>query len=293
MTTTLPTMSQQPKPMFLALMRAEFTRAKAIKKRYWMGEIFATVLSVLGALIPIPVVSIATSIAGAAAKALAKYWLSQAKSGFRRAERARRWDFEHLTLGWPLPSHEVEDLLLEFPSETQAKAKDLKDLVDNDYYSTKGPANTHRLFSNLTESAFWTEHLFATMSKRRYSQFLLAALSLIVTLVGAYLAVSVNSAATFFKVIAAGTTFFVSIDIYGEYSSFARGAKQARDIRQALLAECKASSINHNECLRLFVEYNCMLMEMPLVPDEVYEESKTKLDEAWKRIENSLVTPPA
>lgn len=283
------TSTNQQEQQLHALATVEYSKAKLIKKQYWFIEVVALSLSVFGGLLHFPAISIVTSIAGAVAKAFSKHWLSQAKSAFRRAERARRWHFERLTLGWPLPPQEVEDLLLEFSSETRAKANELRQQIDDDYYSRKGPPGTRRLFLNLAESAYWTERMFEAMAKRRQKAFRWAIVALIFTFAGAYLGISSNSAATFFKIVAAGTAFLVSVDIYGEQSSFARGAKYARDLRLALLSQ-KISSANHHDCLRLFVEYNCMLVEMPLVPDEVRDKCRTELEESWRRIEESLET---
>jgi hypothetical protein len=255
----------------------------------WL-ESLASVLSVVGALLPVVEFSVLVGIGAVGSKLIAKLVLSSAKKYFRLGERMRRYDFYERSLGWvPPPADRADMALAQDSAALDALASELAPR-EGDYYAHSGTPSTERLFSNLAESMFWTERLMATMSNRRWWQLSLAVGAIILTLIGIALAHSSTGGPILVKGVGTVVALLVAVDVLGEASSFGRGERDARALLSALVAEMRSPAPKRDEGVRLLTEYNCLLADLPMIPDEVYSSQQSRLTKAWLAFESSL--PP-
>ncbi len=274
-------------PSLLAHSRAAFSEAKARRRWHWRLEVIASALALLAAFIPSGTVAAVTALASLGAKLIARHKGTQARALFRRAERARRYDFEERTLGWPVPGRVHADLLLAFPAEVEELARELAK-KDDDYFAEKGDPSPSRFVWNLAESIFCQEKLTEAMATRRARQFALAAAAVLVTLCGLVLvqpsglleqAQAKVTALIGLKVLGAFVSFLVALDVYGELSAFRRGSRESRDLLAAL--ERSLAPPDREEGLRILIEHNCLLADLPMVPDEMHKKLGARLDKLW------------
>lgn len=274
-------------PSLLAHSRAAFSSAKSRREWHWRLEGVASGLALVAAFIPSGTVAAATALGALGAKLLARQKAAQARTLFRQAERARRYDFEHRTLGWPVPGRVHADLLLAFPAEVETLARALA-AKDRDYFAVKGGPSPARFVWNLAESVFWTEKLADAMVGRRARQLTIAVAAIAVTMCGLVLVhpggllgpAQAEVAAIFgLKVLGTLVSFLVALDVYGELSAFRRGARESRDLGTAL--ERSLDPPDRDEALRILIEYNCLLADLPMVPDEVHRANHHRLNKLW------------
>ncbi|NJM09942.1 MAG: hypothetical protein HC883_03365 [Bdellovibrionaceae bacterium] len=239
----------------------------------------ASIFSVIAAFMPWWQGAVIFVISGVTLKVFAKALSSEARGFFRRAERLRRYDFEERTLGWPLPPRERADLRIS-NSEIAALAKKWADR-ETGYYSNEGPPSDARLYSNLAESIFWSERLMGKMATRRWKQVLLALGATVVTLLATIILQNEAAAGPVIKILAVAVSLLVTLDVFGEARSFQRGERELAQIIAALTADGQNNIINRNEILRILIEYNCLLAELPMIPDEVYTREIPDLNQAW------------
>ncbi len=277
----------RPDPSLLAHSRAAFTVAKARRRWHWRLEVIASGLALLAAFIPYGTVAAASALLSVGAKLIARQRASQARALFRQAERARRYDFEQRTLGWPVPGRVHADSLLAFPDEVEELARELAK-KDDDYFEEKGGPTPVRFVWNLAESIFWTEKLTDAMAGRRARQLTLAIAAIAVTLCGLILvepsgllqqAQVTVTAIVGLKVLGAFVSFMVALDVFGELSAFRRGSRECRDLGAAL--ERWLDPPDREEGLRILIEYNCLLADLPMVPDEIHQKYHARLNKLW------------
>ncbi len=273
----------------LSLSRALLTAAKKTKKAYWQTEILAAVLAVGGAFLPMPALAIIASVLSITAKAIGKFAiLSDSKKLFRLGERARRYDFYERTLGWPVPPADRADMVITQSSTAIRAAAAKLAASETDYYSHKGAPSTERLLCNLGESMFWTERLMGEMAKVRWKHVAVAVTALVLGLVGTVLIQPGKEGLIIIKVTGLMVSLLVALDILGEARSFKRGESDTRRLFDAVLAEMRQFPLSVNGAMRLMAEYNCLLADLPLLPDSIYEARKAVLNEAWTVCEKSL-----
>lgn len=277
----------RPDPSLLAHSRAAFTVAKTRRKWHWRLEVAASGLALASAFIPSAMGAAFIAVLSVGAKILARIRATQVRALFRQAERARRYDFEQRTLGWPVPGRVHADTLLAFPPEVEEKAHELA-TKDDDYFAEKGGPTASRFVWNLAESIFWHEKLTEAMAGRRARQFSYAVLAIIATLCGLVLVQPSGllaqgqakvTAIVGLKILGALVSFFVALDVYGELSAFRRGSRESRDLLAAL--ERSLEPPDREEGLRILIEYNCLLADLPMVPDEVHGKLHARLNKLW------------
>jgi len=275
-------------PSILSYSRALLSDAKEKKKTYWYTEASAAVLSVVGSFLPWPRAAAVAGIFTVTAKVLGKFVLSSSRKAFRLGERARRYDFFYKTMGWSVPPADRADMVIaQSSSRIRAAAAKLA-TMEADYYAHKGEPSTERLLCNLCESMFWTERLMGYMSKARWGHFSISLAVVIAVLVGA-LVVDLGSAALIMlKVVMSVVTLLVAIDILGEARSFERGERESGNLLRAVVAEMHRSPLSCDEAMRLMVEYNCLLADLPLLPDSIYARHTNLLNKAWSEFSASL-----
>jgi hypothetical protein len=294
-TTSLSAKTAAPPPL-LSLAGAAFTYAKKLRKRHWYMEIAAASSGVIGAFVPSPVAAALLGIVAVVLKGTARVTASKSRGVFRQAERARRYQFARRTMGWKVPEHVYADLRLAFAGRIENEARD-RERQDATYYSASGPPSTAQFFQNLGESIFWTERLMAAMEGHRTKHITYALLGVAASLVGLVLvqpsgAVTSSEAGAAvlagLKVVGTIVSVLVALDLLGERSSFARGARECRDLFCEVKALMAAGS--RDEGVRIMVEYNCLLADLPMIPDDVYEKNKERLTRVWTEVAQSL--PP-
>ena len=277
----------RPDPSLLAHSRAAFTVAKARRKWHWRLEVSASGLALASAFIPSGTVAAIVALLSVGAKVLARVKATHVRALFRQAERARRYDFEQRTLGWPVPGRVHADALLAFPPDVEELARDLAK-KDDDYFAEKGGPTPSRFVWNLAESIFWHEKLTEAMASRRARQFSYAVVAIIATLCGLVLvqpsglleqAQAKVTAIVGLKVLGALVSFLVALDVYGELSAFRRGSRESRDLLAAL--ERSLEQPDREEGLRILIEYNCLLADLPMVPDEMHRKLHARLNKLW------------
>jgi hypothetical protein len=274
-------------PSLLAHSRAAFSEAKERRRWHWRLEFLVSALALASAFIPLAFVAAAAALAAVAAKVAARDQASRARGLFRQAERARRYDFEERALGWPVPGRVHADLLLAFPPDVEKLARELAPR-DEDYFAEKGSPSPTRLVWNLAESIFWSEKLAEIMARVRSQQLAAAAAAVVVTLCGLLLvepsgllaeAQMKVVALVGVKVLGAFVSFLVALDLYGEMSAFRRGSRESRDLLAAL--ERALVPPSRDEGLRILIEYNCLLADLPMIPDDVYRKHASRLEKLW------------
>lgn len=277
----------QADPSLLAHSRAAFSVAKERRRVQWCLEVAAVSLALISAFMPWATLAAGGALLAVGVKVLAKLKASQARALFRQAERARRYDFEERTLNWPVPGRVHADLLLAFPAEVEAMARELA-TKDDDYFKERGAPSPSRFVWNLAESIFCEEKLTEVMAGARGKQFALALVAFVAALSGLLL---VHPGGLFAPATATATVLFglkglgslaslmVALDVYGEFSAFRRGSRESRDLLAAL--EHALEPPNQDEGLRILIEYNCLLADLPMVPDEVHAANRERLDRLW------------
>lgn len=275
-------------PTILSFSRAHLSAAKKKKKTYWRVEVCATILSVAASLVPIATIAVVLAVLSVASKAIGKLKMSAAKKLFRIGERQRRYDFYKKTLGWDPPPRDRADTHIQNSGEKiRAEAAKLAP-HDRDYYAHKGPPSTERLFCNLAESMFWSERLFGALASMWWQWFAAA-----VTLVGAVLVMLIiahpnDHALLALKLLSSVVALLVAIDVFGEAKSSSRGEREVKDLLRVLEKEMATQTPSHDEALRLLIEYNCLLADLPMIPDAVHRAHEKKLNAAWKEYEKGL-----
>lgn len=266
-------------PSVLATARALFSRAKDSKARYWQAETLAAALAAVTGALPWPRAAVSLGLLALALKLAAKAQLSRAKRAFRDAERARRYDFEERCLGWPVPPLVRARIALASSSVDAAARAWMK--RDSNYYTAAGAPGADLLLANLSESVFNTEHLMTRMSVRRNGQLILASGGLLVVLVATALSRADGAAVLVLKVLACAVSWLVALDVYGEMRAFRRGAAESAEILCELSVEARQTEVDQRDIFRIMIDYNCLLADLPLVPDDIYTRSAEELTTAW------------
>ena len=288
MSTVAPTQTPAPTATSLSFSRAYLREAKEKKLDYWRVEILAMLLAIGASITPWAVVAAVVGVLGVAAKVAGKLILSTAKRQFRMGERQRRYDFYMRTLGWPAPASDRADVSIANASTRIKESAAKLAPREIDYYAHQGPASTERLFCNLTESMFWSERLFGAMAKVRWKHFAISVGAVLAALVATVIVDPPEHRLLVLKYLGTVVALLVTLDVLGEAQSFGRGDKDVGKLLSALTTEMAKAAPSKDEALRLVVEYNCLLADMPLLPESIYDDNQNVLDEAWKVYETSL-----
>lgn len=265
---------------FLAASRREFSIAKRWKARQWRIDVAASLGALAAVAVPVPRWSLALAVVSVVAKVAARFAQSRSRSCFRVAERARRYDFQRRTLGWTIPHDEYADIVLSLSGETQSLPAADADGIQAGYFDQEGPPGLARLLANLHESVFWSKRLFADMAKRRGWHIFLAIFGLMATLLAALFVRPEDWRLVVVRVVAVVITILVSLDVLGEWSGFRRSASEL-GIMERVLIELRKRQPTRDEALRFLIDYSCLLVEAPLVPDRIYERRRPLLDHLW------------
>lgn len=283
-----PTSSGEVAPTILSYSRALLSVAKELKLKYWRIEIAAALISVSASILPWPRIAAVAGVCSVVAKVLSKLTVSASKRLFRAGERTRRYDFYARTLGWPVPSRERADMVV---TKASARIEEIARefaAAESDYYAHRGLPSTERLLCNLTEAMFWTERLMGTMAKVRWRHLVYAGCALGVVIIGTLVLQPPLDPLLTLKYLGAAVALLVAVDILGEAQSFERGEREVGRLLGAVTAEMARVTPSRDEALRLLIEYNCLLADLPILPDSIYLKNRDLLNAAWVAFEESL-----
>jgi hypothetical protein len=266
---------------FLAASRREFSIAKRWKARQWWIDVAASLGALAAAAMPVPRWSLALVVVSVAAKIGAKFAQSRSRSSFRVAERARRYDFQRRTLGWAIPHDEYADIVLAFSGETQALPAADAETMQAGYFDREGPPGIERLLANLHESVFWSRRLLADMAKRRGWHVFIAVVGTTATLFVGLFVRPEDWRLVVVRVVAVMVAMLVSLDVFGEWTAFRRSASEL-GIMERVLVEFRKRRGTKDEAFRFLIDYSCLLVDAPMVPDKIYEKRRPVLEHLWK-----------
>lgn len=292
-------MDDAREPCLLSHVRASFFVAKNRRVWSWRIEAFSAAFSVAAAYVQNLTCAAGLAVLAIGAKFVARLVASSSRRIFRQAERARRYDFESRALGWPVPAHAHGEVLFSFSKAVETRANQ-SPVSDEDYYDVKGPPGTARLFGNLAESVFWTEKLMAVMTERRAKQLAAAIVTAIAVLVGLVLVPpsglfkpesATKSVLIVLRVLSIGVATLIAVDLHGDRGDFRRGAGDCAKIFSALEAALRAAEPSRDEGLRLLVEYNCLVVDLPMIPEAIYARESPRLKRLWKEVAERLPLP--
>jgi hypothetical protein len=272
----------------LSYSRAYVTAAKNMKREYWGAELIATLLSLSASLVPWAAAAAALGVMSVAAKATGKLLLSKAKKQFRVGERQRRYDFYMKALGWPPPASDRADTYIANSSSKIREAAQRLAPREANYYAHQGTPGKERLFCNLAESMFWSERLFGTMATVWWKRFAGAAITLGLVLIATIILNLGNNAFLVLKCLGSVVALLVTLDVFAEARSSDRGEKEIGKLLRVLETEMARHEPSEKEALRILVEYNCVLADLPMIQDAVYHGNEDTLNAAWKEYETSL-----
>jgi hypothetical protein len=275
-------------PTILSYSRALLSAAKELKTKYWATEVAAAILAVSASVLPWPRLAAVAGVCSVVAKVLSKLTMSASKRLFRAGERARRYDFYARTLGWPVPSRERADMVVTKASTRIEEIARKFAATESDYYAHRGLPSTERLLCNLTEAMFWTERLMGAMAKIRWKHLVYAGCAVGAVLIGTLVLQPPVDSLLALKYLGAAVALLVAIDILGEAQSFERGEREAGRLLGAVTVEMARATPSRDEALRLLIEYNCLLADLPILPDSVYLKNRDLLNTAWAAFEESL-----
>lgn len=288
MSTETPTSPDEVPPTILSFSRAFLSAAKRKKKNYWRAEAIATLLSIAASLSPVAVVAVLLAVLSVVSKAIGKLILSASKSLFRVGERQRRYDFYMKALAWPSPAADRADTYIANSSPEIKKAAQALAPREANYYAHQGAPGKERLFCNLAESMFWSERLFGAMASMWWTRFALAAVAVVGVLIATIALNLDNEALLVVKILSSVVALMVTLDVLGEARSSDRGKAEIGKLLGVLEKEMARQAPSQEEALRLLVEYNCLLADLPLIPDALYKSKEETLNAAWKEYESSL-----
>jgi hypothetical protein len=265
---------------FLAASRREFSVAKRWKAFQWRVDISASLVALTASAVPVPSLSLALVVLAAASKIGARFAQWRSRSCFRVAERARRYDFQRRALGWELPHDEYADIVLSLSGESGALPVADADRLQTGYFEYEGAPGVERLLTNLHESVFWSRRLFAEMAQRRGWHLFWAVTAVLTAALAALFVPWQDGRWIAVRVVAVAVTVFVSLDVFGEWAAFGRSSSQLAVVEKVLV-ELRMRGATPAKALRFLIDYSCLLVDAPLVPDEVYEELRPELDQLW------------
>jgi hypothetical protein len=265
---------------FLAASRREFSIAKRWKARQWKIDAAASLTALAAAAVPFLPLSLILVIVASAARIGARYAQWRSRACFRVAERARRYDFQRRALGWELPHDEYADLVLSLSGETRSLPIEDADKLQAGYFEHEGSPGAERLVANLHESVFWSKRLFADMAKRRGRHMFWAVAAVIAAVITGLFVPSPDVRMVVVRIVAVTVTFLVSLDVFGEWTAFKRCSSDLSIVEKVLI-DLRRRRPTTEQALRFLIDYSCLLVEAPMVPDAVYEELQPQLQQLW------------
>ncbi|PTP90347.1 hypothetical protein [Vibrio splendidus] len=160
---------------------------------------------------------------------------------------------------------------------TSDEFKKASKFENNNYYATDEFAPEERLVAIIRESCFWSQHLYQASKQRAIRHSILLAV-LIVALIITGLSLTPNDAN--YSVPRLALLFLMFFPLWtgiDKAISFGNATSKLTSIDQQLGAYKLATP----NLLSLFAEYNVVTSNTPLIPQEVFDSEREKLNALW------------
>lgn len=267
----------------LGMMRAEYSRAKRFA--YW-GYCFEFIAAVAAVLVirfaPAKYSAIAPLVV--AALAALGFWLKRKYENIRSyAEEVRRATF--LMVGIDYHLSEKRRTELEKPFSRQAKEIAKQKIEDNkSYFATAAQHGPLKLFDMLQESAFWQYSLMEKAAK--YTGWISYGFIFLVALALYFMAFITTGpkqdwASELFVTIILVFLTTGMLHLRKTYSEIGDRIKMIDNEMESIRNSKQEPSLTN--VLALIDEYNCLLMEAPVIPDFIYNWNKDELNAIWDK----------
>ena len=135
---------------------------------------------------------------------------------------------------------------------------------------------------------FWSERLFGAMAAIWWRRFAVAVIVVAAVLIATIMLNLNNNALLVLKCLGSVVALLVTLDVFAEARSSDRGRTEIGKLLGVLETEMARHEPTEKEALRLLVEYNCALADLPMIPDTVYHANEETLNAAWQEYETSL-----
>jgi len=271
-------MSIQPEILTLiGCQKAEFNHAAAL--RTWVIRTQTVIAALAAATIPVKS-DVALYVVAVIALGLGVVWLYLWKElGESRghAERLRRTTMLVGGLGITLGGAET----LELSREGKAPHKEVKRLIDPEYFASKKPPGVPRLVDMLEESAIWTANLARIAAQETW---LLFGGSIVVLLLVMLAAAAIGQPSEWqlgARIIMAILASLLSADFLGAAMSYG-GAYQAAKRTVDRLQLYKGASPALEPVMLVFGDYNSAVESMPPFSKGLYQRHEKRLNEEYK-----------
>lgn len=199
------------------------------------------------------------------------------------AEALLRQYEEYEGLGWPVSRNAVSDIMVGLSENLRDEASVSN--ISQPYFASQAPKSIRRIMENLEESAWWTKHLSSKMAT--YSL-----LFVFIMLISSFFAlvITLHSATNqpFERNVARAMVSVIAflftggmIKLWLDYRQLNRQANRTEDIACQLLDS--AEEPNLVDAARVLNEYHIARASSPLIPDWVFKQSRSNLDDMWKK----------
>lgn len=201
---------------------------------------------------------------------------------YDRAETMRRQSILSEALDWPISSVQFSDWRLKAGKDILKHFK-LK-IRGKNYYATHKPTGTRRLLDMISETAFWTRHLYV-----RLKDILIIILVLVVFLSASFISVSALSIIpnkTQLQIVYFVYLFLpiiLSIDLLGWIIRLNRLAGSIKEIEEDLERLSKSKRISIPEIMRLASEYNCQVTNGFPIHPWMYNLLRNEVTDLWNQ----------
>lgn len=267
----------------LGMMRAEYSRAKRFA--YW-GYCFEFIAAVAAVLVirfaPVKYSSIAPLFV--AALATLGFWLKRKYENIRSyAEEVRRATF--LMVGTDYHLSEKKRIELENPFSKQAKQIAKQRIEENSSYFAASTQNgTIKLFDMLQESVFWQYSLMEKAAK--YTGWISYGFIFLVALALYFMAFIITGpkqdwASELFVTIILVFLTTGMLHLRKTYSEIGSRIEAIDDEMESIRDSEQQPTLTN--VLALVDQYNCLIMEAPILPDFIYNWNKDALNETWDK----------
>lgn len=261
--------------------RGEYSRAKILV--YW-GYIIEFITAIFGVWVVgfldkqyHPIASLIIAL-----MALSGFMLKKHYDKIRiYAEKARRITFFTKALNFHLSEKKYCEL--KKPFSRYAKLVSDKQLEENlKYFSTSRDYGPAKLLEMLQESAFWNFSLMEKTEKYAAIAVIIFGSMLLTTLYIIAFVTDVGQNNLASNLIIAAVLFFITSGFWNlrnTYRTMSQNLKQIDDELENIRNNNSPPKLM--DLFSLLNNYDCMMMEVPIVPDFIYKINKTELDNQW------------
>lgn len=261
----------------LGRQRAEFQRAESFQFRANVTEYLIAALGVIALLIDNDIGTYMSAVVDFVLLLAWQFFLYQKRQSHNVGERARRALLISHGLGIGLTGKAFSDLVMKFKSDE----KYAKKYEDPEYFaSIEDEPGPQRLARILEESVFWSKHLFAISSTRRWWVFVFAVLFAVVALLLIPTVPDYQVGVLLASVFCVLLSWLATSSILTSAIDYSEAATSVDDIEGRLQAALSGPSIER-EIWPIFGDYNATLQDAPTIPSSVYERHKDRLSELW------------